>query len=73
MKIQFVQFMHELPRNARLLVNLSNRWGEDIVTNTNGQIAIYQTADGETQIDVCIEQDNVWLTQRQMSEVFDTT
>lgn len=39
----------------------------------NGQIAIYQTADGQTQIDVRFEQDSVWLTQRQMGEVFDTT
>jgi prophage maintenance system killer protein len=38
-----------------------------------GQIAIYQTADGQTQIDVRFEQESVWLTQRQMSEVFDTT
>ena len=39
----------------------------------NGQIAIYQTEDGQTQIDVRFEQESVWLTQRQMSEVFDTT
>ena len=37
------------------------------------QITIYQTADGKPQIDVRFEQDTVWLTQRQMSEVFDTT
>lgn len=52
---------------------LVNTKGNYTVSNTNGQIAIYQTADGETQIDVRIEQDNVWLTQLQMSEVFDTT
>lgn len=43
------------------------------MTHTNDQIVIYQTADGQTQIDVRFEQDSVWLTQRQMSEVFDTT
>lgn len=43
------------------------------MSQSNGQIAIYQTADGRTQIDVRFEQDSVWLTQRQMSEVFDTT
>ncbi|MGA7750111.1 MAG: RhuM family protein [Gallionella sp.] len=43
------------------------------MTNTNGEIVIYQAADGRTQIDVRFEQDSVWLTQRQMSEVFDTT
>ena len=43
------------------------------MSQSTGQIAIYQTADGQTQIDVRFEQDSVWLTQRQMSEVFDTT
>ena len=43
------------------------------MTNTNGQIAIYQTEDGQTHLDVRFELDSVWLTQRQMSEVFDTT
>ena len=46
---------------------------EDAVTNTKGQIAIYQAEDGQTQIEVRFEQDSVWLTQRQMSEVFATT
>jgi hypothetical protein len=39
----------------------------------DNKIQIYQTADGKTQIDVRFEQDSVWLTQRQMGEVFDTT
>jgi prophage maintenance system killer protein len=37
------------------------------------KIQIFQTADGSTQIAVRFEQESVWLTQRQMSEVFDTT
>jgi len=43
------------------------------MNQSTGQIAIYQTPDGQTQIDVRFEQESVWLTQRQMSEVFDTT
>lgn len=43
------------------------------MSQPTGQIAIYQTDDGQTQIDVRFEQESVWLTQRQMSEVFDTT
>jgi len=43
------------------------------MNQSTGQIAIYQTDDGQTQIDVRFEQESVWLTQRQMSEVFDTT
>jgi len=38
----------------------------------NGQqnIVIYQTEDGQTQIDVRLENDTVWLTQAQMAELF---
>ncbi|KAB7622695.1 virulence protein RhuM/Fic/DOC family protein [Alkalilimnicola sp. S0819] len=41
--------------------------------HTDKQIEIYQAADGQAQIEVRLEQDTVWLTQRQMSEVFRTT
>jgi prophage maintenance system killer protein len=37
------------------------------------KIQIFQVADGSTQIEVRFEQESVWLTQRQMGEVFDTT
>ena len=35
------------------------------------KIIIYQTEDGETQIDVRLENETVWLTQAQMAELFD--
>ena len=34
------------------------------------KIIIYQTADGQTSIDVKLEQDTVWLSQAQMAELF---
>ena len=37
------------------------------------QIVIYQTEDGQTQIDVRLENDTVWLTQAQMAELFERT
>lgn len=37
---------------------------------SKGEIIIYQTADGSTSLDVKVEQDNVWLTQAQMSDLF---
>ena len=37
------------------------------------QIVIYQTEDGQTQIDVRLENDTVWLTQAQMATLFDKT
>ncbi|WP_386691064.1 MULTISPECIES: RhuM family protein [unclassified Lonepinella] len=36
-------------------------------------IEIYQTKDGQTQVEVQFEQDTVWLSQVQMAKVFDTT
>ncbi|NOT14884.1 MAG: virulence protein RhuM/Fic/DOC family protein [Methylotenera sp.] len=38
--------------------------------NSNQQIVIYQTESGETQIDVRLEQETVWLTQVQVAELF---
>ena len=40
--------------------------------DSNNQIIIYQTEDGQTQIDVRLENDTVWLTQAQMAELFET-
>ncbi len=37
------------------------------------EIIIYQTQDGKTKIDVKIEDETVWLTQAQMTELFETT
>ena len=34
------------------------------------KIVIYQTEDGQTQIDVRLENETVWLTQVQMAELF---
>ncbi len=37
------------------------------------EIIIYQTQDGQTKIDVRIENETVWLTQNQMAELFQTS
>ena len=44
-----------------------------IGTGECGEILIYQTDDGQTNIEVKIEDDTVWLTQQQMSELFQTS
>ena len=38
-----------------------------------GDIIIYQTDDGETQIDVKFEDETVWLTQAQLCELYQTS
>ena len=37
---------------------------------TNNQIVVYQTADNQTQINVTLENETVWLTQAQIAELF---
>ena len=37
------------------------------------EILLYQTEDGQTKIDVRLEEETVWLSQAQMSELFQTT
>lgn len=38
----------------------------------NSQLVIYQTPQGDTHIDVRIKGDTIWLTQRQIAELFGT-
>ena len=38
--------------------------------DNNNQIVVYQTADNQTQIEVHMEKETVWLTQAQMAELF---
>ena len=40
--------------------------------DSNNQIIIYQTEDGQTQVDVRLENETVWLTQEQIAELFGT-
>lgn len=41
-----------------------------IVANNGSAIVLYTTDDGNTQLEVKLEQDSVWLTQSQMAELF---
>jgi len=40
------------------------------MNQSTGQIAIYQTEDGQVQLEVALEHDTVWLSQAQMVELF---
>lgn len=39
----------------------------------SGKVIIYETPEGEARVDVRLERETVWLTQRQMAELFDTS
>jgi len=43
------------------------------MASDRSEIVIYQTADGQTKLDVRMESETVWLTQAQMAELFQTT
>jgi hypothetical protein len=38
-----------------------------------GEVLVYEAADGSARVDVRLERETVWLTQRQMAELFETT
>lgn len=38
-----------------------------------GEVLVYEAADGSLRVDVRLEQDTVWLTQRQMAELFESS
>ena len=39
----------------------------------SGEVIVYEASDGAARVDVRVDRDTVWLTQRQMAEVFDTS
>ena len=46
---------------------------EGIYNISQSEIIIYQTEDGNTQIDVKFEDETVWLTQAQLCELYQTS
>lgn len=41
--------------------------------DSDSEILLYQTEDGQTKIEVRLEDETVWLSQVQMAELFQTT
>lgn len=39
----------------------------------SGEIIIYQTENGNTKLEVRLEDETVWLTQKMLAELFQTT
>ena len=39
----------------------------------DNQIAFYQSLDGSVNIEVLYAEENIWLTQKKMAELFNTT
>lgn len=43
------------------------------LSHSRGEVVVYESKDGEACVDVRLDEETVWLTQRQMAEVFQTT
>ena len=42
----------------------------ELIPGNPGEFLLYQTEDGRTRVEVRVEQETVWLTQKQMAELF---
>lgn len=42
-------------------------------TSPGGQVIVYQGEGGGARVDVRVDRDSVWLTQRQMADLFETS
>jgi hypothetical protein len=49
-----------------------NNWAKNMdVIPTNSSLLLYQTEDGQTKIEVRLQDETVWLNQSQLCELFD--
>ena len=44
-----------------------------MIENNHGEVIVYQSSDGLTRVDVRFQDETVWLTQQQMTELFQTS
>ena len=49
---------------------MKNTFNHEIVSGNNSSIILYQGEDGQTQLEVKLQEETVWLTTNQMAELF---
>jgi hypothetical protein len=49
---------------------MANTEKENVPATTGGELIFYQTEDGQTRLQVRLEAETVWLTQKQLAELF---
>jgi hypothetical protein len=48
--------------------------GEGVMTRIpGGEVLVYETPEGDVRVDVRLDTDTVWLTQRQIADLFDSS
>ena len=59
--------------NKNELIYICTSWITKTTSLTmSGQIILYQTEDGKAKIEVVLDNETVWLNQKQMEELFQT-
>ena len=46
---------------------------KNVPVSEKGELILYQTEDGKTRLEVRLQDETVWLTQKLMAELFQTT
>lgn len=62
---------HELSSLCVAAVTASLQSVNETPDRNGGEVALYQSADGQVRLDVRLEHESIWLTQSQMAELFD--
>lgn len=47
-----------------------NKKSKNLLEKSKGQILIYQTEEGQTKLEVRLEDETVWLSQKGMAELY---
>ena len=62
-----MQHKHTL---QQIYIAMKNTFSHEIVSGNNSSIILYQSEDGQTQLEVKLQEETVWLTTNQMAELF---
>ena len=62
-----MQHKHTL---QQIYIAMKNTFNHEIVYGNNSSIILYQSEDGQTQLEVKLQEETVWLTTNQMAELF---
>ena len=62
--------MHHKHTLQQIYIAMKNTFSHEIVSGNNSSIILYQSEDGQTQLEVKLQEETVWLTTNQMAELF---
>ena len=71
---QLLQKTQQLgPPQARVAMRDRRSGVSTIGPAPHGEVALYEAPDGHVRLDVLLERETIWLSQKQMAELFDTS